>query len=209
MKAEFKSPFLGWIKLNFGLRVWLEVWAGKGGLTLALLCTCCVALGSFRPHVLISPLENGGRISFFSPRGCGSELTKRQNLWQSLSERSLTQRRFDPHKPGSLNILPSLHVQATKFQTWFQACKQIFLGNLELPTGMFLRCSSWRDFTLKAFHFGLCLALNTGLYLDLLFYFLAYSWGPKESEQILSVFPGVEEVWKNKVSACRLFLGWF
>lgn len=60
-------------------------------------------------------------------------------------------------------------------------------------------------FYFKAFHFGLGLALNTGLYLDLLFYFLAYSWGPKESEQILSVFPGVEEVWKNKVSACRLF----
>lgn len=151
----------------------------------------------------------GAGYHFFSPRGCDSELTKRQNLWQSLSKRSLAQRRFDPHKPGSLNSLPSLHVQAAKLQTWFQACKQIFLGNLELPTGMFLRCSSWRDFTLKAFHFGLGLALNTGLYLDLLFYFLAYSWGPKESEQILSVFPGVEEVWKNKVSACRLFLGWF
>ena len=183
-------------------------WEGRSdlGSPVDLLC----GLGRFQAPRLNFPFGKWGQdIIFFSPRGCDSELTKRQNLWQSLSERSLAQRRFDPHKPGSLNILPSLHVQATKFQTWFQACKQIFLGNLELPTGMFLRCSSWRDFTLKAFHFGLCLALNTGLYLDLLFYFLAYSWGPKDSEQILSVFPRVEEVWKNKVSACRLCLGWF
>lgn len=85
-------------------------WEGRSdlGSPVDLLC----GLGRFQaPHL------NWAGYHFFSPRGCDSELTKRQNLWQSLSERSLAQRRFDPHKPGSLNILPSLHVQATKFQT--------------------------------------------------------------------------------------------